>query len=340
MPEITSITPSPGQPPDTCGDPPAEYPGTFPDVNDLITNISLTSQDNLNVDFELQYNQLVENYNFPMGFKLNGINVTLDVSGLTIYGDTGYTTPTNTNERNDPGHDGANNGVDGPYTKEFVNQEWAVVPELPIPRLLNRAINKTICNEGVIETVSETIKDIPGTIKPIDVVVDMLTNIVEEICGIEAAEATVGLPEYYSLAPGAMRPAIVYLYKEVIDGKWSSSTYSTTVNNPSSAAIGEIPTVNVPDKTIGTIVKSLTLTDGSRIRVSGDNETNATTNFNYILSKVDPAVVPANPQDIVTTTNYPRVTVRTLKCRQIEYYSMGAGANVSPDQRRVIDLNS
>ena len=107
---------------------------------------------------------------------------------------------------------------------------------------------------------------------------------------------------------------------------------------PSTAAVTEIETVVVPDKTMGTWVMSLTMLDGSRLRVSGDTQASALSNFRFYLARIDSSIVPPNVANLRTLTEYPRLEVKTVKCRQIEYYPDGAGANKNPSIRRVINL--
>ena len=168
-------------------------------------------------------------------------------------------------------------------------------------------------------------------------ILSILINIVQEIC--EAGEeGLVGLPEYYGIRPGAERPAIVYIWKEVIGGVIQPSTYSSTVQNPSTNAINAIDTITVPDKTIGEYMTSVTLTDGSRIRATGDTPTNADTNFFFLLNQVDSAFKQMDINDRITRSENSRLQTKTLKCRQIEYYPNGKDANTSPSVRRKISI--
>jgi hypothetical protein len=236
--------------PDDCGNPPVAYPSPPPASNDLRTTILINNVDGLVHNYEIVYNQLSITNNFPMGFKVNGVNVTLDFSGLTIHGDTSYTSFNFGNTVEIPGHDGGDDGVGGEYTVELPSQDWIAVPDLTNPVQADELITTVLCSDGVIETIEETVRLLPGVSVPIKVLLSMVANIVQEICDTDDTAATVGLPEYYSLLPGAGRAAVVYLFKEVIGDNWGSSTYSTTVSVPSAAAIAEIDTVVVPDKTM------------------------------------------------------------------------------------------
>ena len=151
------------------------------------------------------------------------------------------------------------------------------------------------------------------------------------------AETIVGLPEWYGIRPGASRPAIVFLWKEYIDDVWQKPTYSSTVSNPSAAAIADIPNIISQDKDMGTWVASLTLTDGSRIRTSGNTEVVALNNFNFLLNQVGPAFIPAMVNSKIILSENQQLQVKTVKLRQIEYYPQGGGVNRSPTIRRVLD---
>jgi len=88
--------------PDPCGDPPSRYPSDPPTVNDLSTTINIVNLDGVSNDYSLEYNKISNQYNFPIGFKLNGINVTLDMSGLTIHSSPTFVTPNSNNDVEPP----------------------------------------------------------------------------------------------------------------------------------------------------------------------------------------------------------------------------------------------
>lgn len=323
--------------PDDCGNVPSNYPVNPPTSQDLITNITITNLDGVDNVYEIVYNKISNQYNFPMGFKINGVNAVLDLSGLTIYGAPEVIQPTSGNDVPPPGSDGGDDGAGGENDKTYPDTEYPVLPDLDVPTVIDKAIEYVVCNDGVIEAVTDTLKLVTATVPYANLVIDILSGVVTDVCALEDVEATVGLPEYYGLRPGADRPAIVYIYKEFVGDVWQKSTYSSTVSNPSATAIAEINTIDVDDKTMGTIVYSLGLLDGSRIKTSGDTEVSAQANFNFLLGQVTSSLVPANVVDNIVISEYPRLQVKTVKCRQIEYYPSGKSAGVSPLVRRVID---
>lgn len=322
--------------PDNCGDPAASYPIVTPTINDLRTTINITNLDGTENNYELVYNQINNNYNFPIGFKLEGINVVVDMGGITIYGDPFSTSPNTPNNSPPPGTDGGRDGEGNDYVVVFTEQVYPVTSDYVQPETVEQEIEYVICQDGVIETIIETI----SAVLPLDpiarILLLMLGEIITEICGAEGQEAVVGLPEYYPVLPGTERPAIVYLYKEVINGVKQKPTYSSTVSNPSQAAINNIPSVVVPNKTVGQYVCSATMTDGTRIRAGGDTEMSAGATFSFLVNQVDPVFVPANLNDRKVTTFYPSLQVVDLVCVQIEYYPNGKAQGVSPAIRRFI----
>ncbi len=323
--------------PDNCGNLPSDYPDVSPTSQDLVTNVVIVNLDGVDNTYEVVYNKISNQYNFPMGFKINGVNAVLDLSGLTIYGAPEVVQPTSGNDVPPPGSDGGDDGAGGENDKTYPDTEYPVLPNLNVPTVVDKVIEYVVCNDGVTETVSDTLKLVTATIPYASLIVDILANVVTDVCEIGDVEATVGLPEYYGLRPGAERPAIVYLYKELINGVWQKSTYSSTVSNPSPQAISDIGVVEVADKTMGSIVYSLTLKDGSRIKTSGDTEMAAQANFNFLLEQVAGSFIPTDIINSIVVSEYPKLQQKTVKCRQIEYYPSGKSAGVSPLVRRVID---
>lgn len=324
--------------PDLCGNPPISYPDNPPSSQDLITNITITNLDGNDNIYTLVYNKLSNQYNFPMNFKLNGTNVTLDLEGITIYGPPQITEPTSGNDLPVPGSDGGDDGAGGDNDTTYPDTEYPTVPELTVPTTAIELIEYVACIDGVVTSVSQTLKLVTASIPYASLVIDILSAIITDVCEMGDVQPTLGFPDYYGLKPGVNRPAIVYIYKEVVDNRWSESTYSSTVVHPTAAAIADVTTVNVPDKTMGAFVTTLNLTDGSRVRVSGDTEANSLVNFNYLLNQVEPSFIPANVNDCKTVTEYPKLQVKTVKCRQIEYYPEGRTAGVNPVIQRVIDM--
>lgn len=332
---ITGVARADGQP-DTCGDPVPEYPSPPPTAQDLTTIINIVNLDGVANNYTLTYNQINNNFNFPVGFKLDGVNVVLDIEGITIYGDPFSTSPNTPNESPPPGTDGGRDGEGNDYVVVFTEQVYPVTSEYSQPQTIEKDIEYIICNEGVIETIIDTITTVLPLDPVLEIILLLLGEVIREICGIQDQQVDVGLPEYYPVLPGTERPAIVYLYKEIINGVKQRSTYSSTVNNPSSAAVAGIDTIVVPDKTIGQYVCSATMTDGTRIRASGDSEMVADTNFNFLLAQVEPTLIPSNLNDRKVITFYPLLQVVTVVCTQIEYYPNGKAAGVSPAIRRII----
>ena len=327
--------------PDNCGNPPEKYPDVIPTSQDLSTTINITNNDGIGQQFNLVYNQITNGYNFPMGFKLNGVNITLDIEGITIHGAPQNTAPTSGNDVPPPGSDGGNDGVGGNNDTVFPDQEYPTLPEFVIPETVETAIEYVLCTEGVLETINLVIQQTTSISPIITSILAILINIVQEICEAgEEVTALVGIPEYNILRPGIERPAIVYLWKEVIGNVIQASTYSSTVQNPSAAAVAAINTIAVPDKTIGTFMTSVTLNDGSRIRATGDTQANADINFTFLLDQVDNSFKQPDIANRITRSQNTRLDIKTLKCRQIEYYPNGKNANTSPSVRRVIPITT
>lgn len=324
--------------PDICGNPPAKYDSPTPTSIDLSTQINIVNLDGVDNTYTLVYNKLSNQYNFPMNFKLNGTNVSLDLEGITIFGPPEITQPTSGNDLPPPGSDGGDDGVGGDNDTTYPDTEYPTLPVIVIPETVPQLVEYVVCNDGVIEAVSETLKIVTVTVPYASLVIDILTAILTDVCEIGEVAPTIGLPEYYGLKPGVNRPAIVYLYKEVINGTWQNSTYSSTVVFPTQAAIDEILTVNVPDKTLGVFVTRLNLLDGSQVRSSGDTKASSRATFDYYLNRVDPAYIPSDVEDCITVNEYLKLQTKIVKCRQIEYYPEGQTGGVNPLIRRVIEL--
>lgn len=330
-----SFTPAGGQP-DSCGTLPADYPIVTPTSIDLTTTINITNLDGLDNIYTLVFNKTANQYNFPMSFKLNGVNVGFDVGGITIYGSPNIVQPTSGNDVLPPGSDGGDDGVGGNNDTVYDN-EYPAFPDITVPEVQDKIIEYVVCNEGVIETITTSLKLVTATIPYASLVIDILGSILIDVCEDEEVAPTIGLPDYYGVRPGIERPAIVYLYKEYINGKWGQSTYSATVHHPTQSAIDNINTIDVPDKNQGTFMVSLSLTDGSRIRVSGNSESSAISNFDFILNQTNPAFIPTNPSTRRVISQNLRLQEKQVKCRQIEYYPDGKLDGTSPLIRRVIN---
>lgn len=334
---ITNVIPVGGVP-DICGDPDIQYPDATPTFNDLHTTIVIVNNDGVDTTFNLDFNQVVIGQNFPMGFKLNGINVTLDFSGLTIHGNPQITSPSGNNPPPPPGSDGGQDGIGNDNNFIFPNTIFPQLPEFVNPETITETFEQALCTEGLLEITTLTIQTIAGSNPTSIIIAQMLINILQELCGAEGAEALVGIPEYNILRPGIERPAIVYIWKEVINNRIQRSTYSSTVQHPSTSAVANINTIAVPDKTIGTYMTTVVLADGSRIKASGDTQANADTNFFFLLDQVSSSFKQIDINDRITRSQNTRLEVKTLKCRQIEYYPNGKNANTNPTTRRIIDI--
>ena len=335
---ITNIVRSDGMP-DNCGDPPVAYPGPPPSSNDLTTIVNITNGDTVDNSYTVVFNKTQTNYNFPMSFKINGVNATLDLGGLTLFGDVNVTTTTTGNDSLPPGSDGGEDGVGGNNDTVYDDTEYPTLPDLVTPETTLQAFNYLRCNTDVLDPIMTTIKVASSSIPWLNLLIEIILDVLNDTCGGGETEALVGLPDYYGLQPGVDRPAIVYLWKEVISGVIQPSTYSSTVQYPSAASIANIDTVIVPDRNLGTYIVQATLTDGSRIRSTGDTEANAISNYDFLLNQVDSGFVPTDIADRRVISRDMRLMVKTVKCRQIEYYPMGKNANTSPAQKRVIDIN-
>ena len=315
--------------PDNCGDPLPGYGSPTPIQQDLNTVINITTIDTTDYSAPLIWNNTNNNFNFPMTFKYAGTNVTLDMSGLTIYGDLNIVSFNGGNDSPTPGSDGGTDIDGNPVDTTQPGRDYPTLPPPALVESVAATLEYLICNEGVIETVTETIKAIPGLPPAVSIILSILGQILTDICEAEGSE--IGFPEVYPVLPGVERPAIVFYWKEFdMSGKALPSTYTSTVSNPSAAAIAAIPTVVVPDKDMGKYVVSVKLNDGSRIISSGVDEPAALAGYNFLLSQVDSALIPADEATVRSVTFRDILTDRTVKCTQIEYYPNGKQQNVSP----------
>lgn len=335
--EIVSVTTADGSA-DDCGNPEPSYPpDPPPESGDLTTIINITNLDGNDTEYELTWNQTNNIYNFPFTYQLNGVAVTLDVGGISIYGDVNVTSPNGGNQGEPPGSQGGNDEEGNPYVVIFPNQEYPTVPDITQPETIETDLQRLVCDSGVITPVIETIRSIGGLDPALLFLLEVLNSIIEEICMLEENTADLGFPEVYPELPGAERPALLYYYKEFINGEKQKSTYTSTISNPSSSAVADINSIVVPDKTTGTHITSLKLTDGSRITATGADEFDSLTNFQFLLNQVDSSFVPANPLDQTVLTVRQGIVSKSLKCTQIEYYPNGRASSVAPAIRRIIN---
>lgn len=320
---------------DNCGDPPAQYPGLEPSPGDFDTTIVIVNLDGTDNVYNLTYNKVDTNYNFPINFKLNGTNINLDLGGLSIYGNPGTTTTNTGNESPPPGSDGGKNEEGDDYLDPDPNSEYPVANPPAIIEPIEEIIDYLVCEEGILTPISEALQAIPGIPAAVKIIVAILVNILEDLCVEQASE--VGFPEVYPVLPGVRRPAIVYYFKEFVGMDKLPSTYTSTVSNPTAAAIADIPTVVVPDKQMGKYVVALKLLDGTRISSSGIDETAALAGYNFLLSQVEPSLIPTNEAEVRSVTFRDILQEKDVKCTQIEYYPDGKQQGVSPAEVRFIN---
>jgi hypothetical protein len=331
--EIVSTTVSrvDGQP-DNCGNPPPEYPDEPPPApGDLNTTINITNIDGIDNTYELLWNQTNNNYNFPMTFKLQGTNVVFSLGGITIYGDPGASSLNDNKSTDPPGSDGGQDSDGNDYIIPYPDSDFPELPQFVQPDLADQVLDYVVCELGIIDALSKNVKLIPGTGVLLQLIFDTLSNLVEEICTIQASD--VGIPEIYPVLPGSERPVVVLYYKEVTAGKKGASTYTATVVHPSSTTLSNLQTLTPPDRTLGKYICSILLNDGSRVVASGEDEVEANLQFNFMLSLINPSFVPNNPENTKVLTFNPRLQVKSVKCTQVEYYPNGKQSGVSPSEK-------
>lgn len=329
--QIDSIVTSDGSS-DDCGDPPPVYPPEPPPTNDdLNITINISNNDGVDNVFDLTWNQTDNNYNFPFNFKLNGVNVNLSTGGLTIFGNPNSTGSNGGDSSPPPGSDGGRDKDGNKYTVRYEEGDYPEPPTFTQPNLGDTDINYLICDSGIIQEIIDTVKLIPGTAVWIQIVLDLLSAIIEEFC--EEEEAALGFPEIYPSLPGVDRPIVMLYYKEVVDGVKGAPSWVSTVPNPSALTIATLPTLTPPDRTLGKHVCSIKLLDGSRLVARGNTVQEADNQFNFLLGLVDSSFIPDDVpgKKIVTLNN--RFQEWSVKCTQIEYYPDGKNYAVSPAER-------
>lgn len=320
---------------DLCGNVPDPYGSPDPTSDDLIKEVPIPNPDGVDNVFVIQYNKQVNNYNFPIGFKVNGINIIIDIGGMVFFAPDGWGTPSGGNDVLPPGSDGGDDGEGGGNTTIFRDIDYPIAPESPVPRSVEEVITYLACVDGVIEIIETSLQVAVGFNPILSLIIEILGAILQDLC--ETPEASLGLPEYYGLQPGANRPAIVYLWKIFANDKWGASTYSSTVQYPTIAAIDNIENLTNIEKDIGTFKTYLRLTDGSLIQATGADELGAIANFNFLINQVDPFYIPADAPVSTITYEDTRLSNKTLTLRQVEYYPHGKAANISPSIKRVIE---
>lgn len=334
--ESVIVTRIDGQP-DNCGDPPSQYPDGQPTPQELSKTVNITVNDGDDFPLTIQFTKNSDTYNFPISLRVNGARAVLDLSGLTIYGDTQYTS-TETNITINPPNSDNPVTPDGDELNIVINSEFPTLPDLTVPETVKDVIERIVCNEGVLSIFDEIVDVIPSNSLLLKIVLQAVNSLIRDACEIEEqVEAIVALPEYYGVKLSLQRPAICYIYKEQIDGRWGRSTYSSTLTYPSPSAIAEIDTIEAFDKPMGTHRAKLALSDGACLKATGITQQDALDNLQFLIDRVEPSRLPSNISQEIVLTEYRKLQEKTVRLRQIEYYPNGAGNNVSPQKRRIID---
>lgn len=337
QPTDISVVRKDGQP-DDCGDPEDDYTEPPPTSSDLTKILIIPLSDGTTWETQITYNQLSTSFNFPMGFILNGIYATLDVGGVTLFGSLEYHAPRTGNDPPPPGDDTASDGVGGGDTKRYPRQDYPTLPEFTSPQQENFDLPVLVCEDGVSNLNVRTVSLTPGVEGYARLMLDALNILLKSQCEGET-EAVLGFPEYYPVLPGTERPAIVYIWKELVGDTWQKSTYTSTVSNPNTQAIIEAGSPNPVTRDMGKYVASLLMTDGSRLRASGVDAFEARANLGFLISRTDPSYLPLDYNSCIVTTDYPKLELRTVNLRAVEYYPYGAAGNRTPESRVYLDAS-
>lgn len=323
---------------DNCGDPPPEYNTPDPRPEDLNTTININIFGGGTYDVDLQYNEIINNIGFPNGILVNNNQFIFDLDGLNAAPEPNIKSPFSGQEPPAPSSKNLTNGLGETINAESPAETFFKFPEIAQPSAEETELSYSLCNDGVIETITQVVDVATTFAPPLEAILATIINIIEEVCDLGELEALVGLPEYYDARPQAGRPVIVYTYKEVINNEPQRSTYSSTVSNPSAAAIAAIGSLVVQDRISGTFLKRITLLNGARIIASGFDEAAAQTHFDFLLSQVEPSLIPGSVPSETTTIITPGIAVKTLRCRFIDYYPNGRKDNVNPSIRQEIQI--
>ena len=334
---ITDITRVDGQP-DDCGDPPEKYPSVDPDPLDLVKNTPITVNDGLDLDLELVYVRNSNNYNFPFSMKVNGVNITIDLGGLTIHGNPFKIYPNSDRVLPPPGSDTSVDN-DGNDITTLYDNEHPVSPPFAQPALTREEIETIVCNDGVITIVRVIIDITTGHLPLLNLILDLLIGILRDVCGLRKADlCSIGFPEVYSLKSGVERPAIVYHFKEWDGSRWGKPTYTRTLTYPTVIAIAEINTLTALDFEMGTFKATIRLTDGAILQASGNTKANAKANLQWIIDRCEPSRLPSDIDGSITYQENSKLQVKSVKLRKAEYFPMGAGSGISPDLQKYYDV--
>lgn len=322
--------------PDDCGNPTPTYPSSpQPTAGDLNTTIVINNEDGIDLTIPLTWNKISPNFNFPISVDVGGVNITVDLGGMTFQGDRNVGDPSGTNIL--PEGDKEITEPDGTVVIIPRGQEEVVLPEFPVNPPIDAVLEWVVCESGILEVVSETVALIPNLAPLAKIIIDLLVSVIQEVC---VEEGELGFPEIYPVLPGVDRPIIMYYYKEVIGGIKQASTWVSTLPNPNVGAISEIETANYPDRSLGNFVYSLKLKDGSRIVARGVDEANALSHFQFLLNRVDASLVPENVASNRVLTEYDKMQEINVKCSQVEYYPDGKSFGRNPSVRRIIRFDS
>lgn len=320
--------------PDDCGDLPSNYPvSPPPTINELDTTIVINDVDSTQISIPVRYNRISADFNFPLAFDVGGIAVTIDLSGMTFHGDPNVVTPTGDNPL--PSGDKDITNPDGSSRTIPRGDPEIVIPEYPVIPPIDVDLEWLVCESGVIESVSEVVKLLPGTPSIVIILLDILGHIIEEICKLPS---DVGVPEVYPVLPGAQRPVIMYYYKEFTGNQRGASTFTSSLPNPNPQAIAEIPSASYPDRHLGNFVYSLKLLDGSRLVARGVDAANAEAHLNFLIARVQSNLLPGNVQEARVLTQRSGLDEIIVKCTQVEYYPNGKDFARNPSEKRLIQI--
>ena len=320
--------------PDDCGDLSGGYPDVAPPTSDVLNvDITINDVDGSELSFPLTWYSIGPDFNFPITLDVGGIDVSLDLGGLTLKGDLTINNPRGINEPSDDTDkdvtlpDGTIKTLPRPVAPPILPEDMPV-------ELEDVDLEWVVCESGVLEVVNEIIKVTPGTASWLKVLFPILVDIIEELC---TEGSDVGVPEIYPVLPGAERPVIMYYFKENLgDGKKGVSTYTSSLPNPTTAAVNEIGRGVFPNRVLGKFVCTIRLLDGSRLIGRGNTEVEGRSYLTYLLNRTNPANIPTNFQDCIVVTVNQKFSEVKVECSQAEYYPDGKAFAVNPSVQEII----
>ena len=320
--------------PDDCGGSPPGYPDIPPPTsNELNVDITVNSFDGNELTFPVTWYSIRPDFNFPITLDVGGIDVTLDLSGLTLKGDPTINNPRGNNE---PLVDTDKDVTlpDGSKVTIFQPTSPPILPVEVLETIEDIDLQWVVCESGILQTVNEIVKVSSGAAPWLKVLFPILINMIEELC---AEESDVGVPEIYPVLPGAERPVIMYYYKEDLgEGKKGVSTYTSSLPNPTTDAINEVGDGKFPNRALGKFVCTIRLTDGSRLIGRGITETDGRAHLNFLLARTNPAFIPSDAQECIVVTKNEKFEEIRVKCSQVEYYPDGKAFGVNPSVLQII----